>query len=112
MPLELLVHSGPLISAAITDCLTDLEVHRGSVASASLHHSLKWVAEEGEGPVSLETLPLEVTERLHKFIDIDSKSELTAASLTCWKLFATEFSLAPQTCLSKYLSDPLIEART
>ena len=85
-----------------------------SVASASLHHCWGWITAPSceDRPVDLESLLLECTELLHLFLPLSDKFELDAASLTCWKLFALEFSVAPESCLSKYLGDPIIRLRS
>lgn len=115
MRLPALVCSCPVISASVTDFLSDREVYRGSLTCDSLHKAWGWIAESPAHSASrnyLEAQPLEVTEVLNNLLQISDRLELAASSLTAWKLFACEFSLTPQTCLSKYLGDAIIIART
>ena len=113
MQLETLLYRESAVCGCVADFLSDRDLYTAAQSSFLLHTSFGWVAEPiQEQAVTLDTLPLEVTERLHAFIPTPDILELTAGSLTLWKLFAREFSISPQTCLSKYLSDPIISART
>ena len=120
MPLEYLLQYRPAVSGHICDFLTKGEIYRGALSNSSVFSSWCWITACESNTLipsaglrkGIEGLPLEISERLHLYLSVPEKLETSAASLTTWKQFAIEFSLSPQTCLSCYLDDPIIKART
>ena len=120
MPLDYLLHYQPGISGRITGFLQDGEIYTVAQCNRLLHSDLDWIVyPEETGSVSFdnftfgfESIPLELSEKPHSFLTVGDKLEIAATSLFGWKHFAIEFSIAPETVLSKYLSDPVIAART
>ena len=120
MPLQFLLHYQPGISGRISSYLQDSEVYRIAQCNRLLHSDLDWIAYPADFvpelvdlvPRGFQAIPLDISERLHSYLRVCDKLEIAATSLFGWKHFAIEFSLAPQTVLSKYLTDPVISART
>ena len=113
MPLSRLLLLNPTASGIVCDFLTDSEIFRSALAGTQLHRALGWIAEYHDPAVeSLVTLPVEITERLQLYLPFSARLQLSLVSLTAWKLFNPEFSIASQSSLSKYLNDPIVQFRT
>ena len=113
MTLSRLLLLNPTASGIVCDFLTDSGIFRTALAGNHLHRAWGWIAELHEPAAeSLVSLPVEITEKLQGFLQFSNRLQLNLLSVTAWKLFNPEFSIAPQSSLSKYLNDPIVRFRT